>query len=97
MRAAGIEVHSQSAARQNFGIERLEKSHVDGAIQTKIEFLRTGQVGAAVGGEIGATSGEMQFFDDQHLIRDFQANRSLALDLDIVDLHRERLQFGSRF
>ena len=32
-RAAGVEVHAQVAARQDFGVERLEERHIDRAVQ----------------------------------------------------------------
>ena len=62
-RTAGVEAYAQSAARQDFGVERLQQRHIDRAVQTEVELLRAAQMGPAVGGEIGSTSRQVEVFD----------------------------------
>jgi hypothetical protein len=72
----------------------LQQRHVDRAVQTKIEFLCAGQMGAAVGGEIGPAACKMEIFDQQDLVRDLEAHGTDVLHLHVRDLNAERLEFG---
>src|ERR1035437_1943668 len=93
-RTAGVEVYAQSAARQDFGVERLEERHIDRTVQAEVELFRAGQVRAAVGGEIGSTACEVEIFEQQELIRNLEANDIDTLYLHVRELGAERLDLG---
>ena len=95
-RTARVEVYAQSAARQDFGVERLPKHHVDRAVQADVEFFSSGQMRPAVSGEIGSTSCKVEVFDQHDLVRDLEANGTDILYRLGGDLEAERLELGDR-
>ncbi len=61
-----------------------------------VELLSSGQMCAAVGGEIGSASRQVEVFKQQDLIRDLEANRTDTLYRLVRDLEAQRLELGVR-
>src|SRR5208282_1319849 len=96
-RAAGGEVYTQRAARQNFRIERLKERHIDGAVQAEVELLRARQMHATMRGEIGPTPRQVEALNQHSLIREFQSNGTNIFYRYVLNLNAEGLQFGGGF
>ena len=89
--AGCADIHIQRTARQNLRIQRLQQGHIDGSAELQVDLLRAGQMGAAVGGEIGSAAGQMEALDERSLIGDFEADWINGFDLHMLDLCAERL------